>query len=112
MERAMLGRTKRLFITGAAVVLAGCSGSGSPETDLPDSAALTVPGEPGGGSQPALAESVARAPSGSPAATSTPPAQRTPAQSEPVLKQPPPPRDTRPSIPWPPDTISLRRDTL
>lgn len=111
MERAMLGRTKRLFIAGAAVVLAGCSGSGSPETDLPDSAALTVPGEPGAGSQPAQAESVERAPSGSPAA-STPPAQRTPAQSEPVLKQPPPPRDTRPSIPWPPDTISLRRDTL
>lgn len=112
MKRAIFVRMKGLLIGVAAVSLGACVGSGNPEADLPDSAALTVPGEPGAGSLPVQPESVARAPSGSPSATSAPPAQRTPSQSQPVLKQPPPPRDTRPSIPWPPDTITLRRDTL
>lgn len=111
MQRATLGQMKLLVIAVGAAWLAGCAGSGSPESDVPDSAALAVPGEPGSGYQPVQAESATPAPSGSSAAPSTPPVQRTPAESEPVLKQPPPPRDTRPSIPWPPDTITLRRDT-
>lgn len=111
MERATPGQMKRLFIVGAVVVLAGCTGSGSPEGDLPDSAALTVPAEPVEAPAPVQGESVAPTPVVRPPATASPPVQRTPAQSEPVLKQPPPPRDTRPSIPWPPDTITLRRDT-
>lgn len=108
MARATLGQMKRFFVVAAAaaaVALAGCTGSGSPEGDLPDSAALTVTAEPVEASVPIQADSVARAPSRTPGGSSTP------AQSEPVLKQPPPPRDTRPSIPWPPDTITLRRDT-
>lgn len=106
MARATLGQMKRLFVVAAAVALAGCTGSGSREGDLPDSAALTVTAEPVDAPVPIQADSVARAPSRTPGATATPPTQ-----SEPALKQPPPPRDTRPSIPWPPDTITLRRDT-
>ncbi len=108
MACATLGQMKRLFVAGAAVALAGCAGctgSGSPEADLPDSAALTVTAEPVEAPAPIHADSVARAPSRVPGVGSTP------VQSEPALKQPPPPRDTRPSIPWPPDTITLRRDT-
>lgn len=100
MERAMLGQTKRLFIATAAAALAGCTGPGSSESDVPDSAALTVPGEPAAAPQPTPAESVTPAPGRTSGAS---PAR--PAQSEPVLIQPPPPRDTRPSIPWPPDTL-------
>ena len=111
MQRATLGQMKLLVIAIAAAGLAGCTGSGSPEGDASDSAAPIVPGAPGAGYQPAQAESATRTPSGSSAAPATRPAQRTPAQSEPVLKQPPPPRDTRPSIPWPPDTITVKRYT-
>ena len=111
MPRATLEQMKRLFVAAAAVALAGCVGSGGPEGDAPDSAALAVPGVPSATSQAVPAESVTRAPNPSPRGSSATPAGQTPAQSEPELKQPPPPRDTRPSIPWPPDTITLRRDT-
>lgn len=106
MERATLGQVKRLFITAVATAaLAGCTGSGSPESGVPDSAALTVAEEPAAAPERAKADSVTHAPSRAPAAGSTSPARQAPAQSEPALKQPPPPRDTRPSIPWPPDTL-------
>jgi hypothetical protein len=104
MERATLGHIKRLLMTAAAAALAGCTGTGGSES-VPDSAALTVAGEPAAAPQPAQAESVTSAPGRTSGASPTPPARRTPAQSEPVLIQPPPPRDTRPSIPWPPDTL-------
>ena len=111
MPRATLKQMKRVFIAAAAAALAGCAGSGAPEADLPDSAALTVPGEPARATQGVPAESsVTGSPAGSQGSGSAP-ARQPAGQSEPVLKQPPPPRDTRPSIPWPPDTITLRRDT-
>lgn len=101
MERAIFMRMKRLFIAVAAVVLGACTGSGSSEAERPDSAMAQVPADPVAGPQPIQAESVARAPTQAPV-QSTP---TQPTRSEPVLKQPPPPRDTRPSIPWPPDTL-------
>ena len=110
MPRATLEQMKRLFVAAAAAALAGCVGSGVPESDVPDSAALAVPGEPATAPRAVPAESVTPVPGGSPGSGSAP-ARQPPAQSEPVLRQPPPPRDTRPSIPWPPDTITLRRDT-
>ena len=104
MERAKLGQRKQLLIAAAAAALAGCTGSGSSETELPDSARLTVPEAPAPGTQPA-SDSVARTPARAPAASPTTPPRQTPAQPEPGLIQVPPPRDTRPSIPWPPDTL-------
>lgn len=105
MERAIFVRMKRLFMGVTAVSLAACTGAGSPEGKLPDSTALTVPGAPAAAPLPAQADSVTLAPTRTPGASSTTPARQTPAQSDPVLIQPPPPRDTRPSIPWPPDTL-------
>lgn len=111
MERAMIGRTKRLLIvTGMA--LGACTGPGTQESDLPDSAALTVPADPAATPGPVQPESVTRAPATTPTGAATPPAQRAPTQSEPVLRRPPPPRDTRPSIPLPMETLTVRRDTL
>lgn len=104
MKRGIFVRMKRLYVGIAAVSLAACTGGGSPEDELPDSAAFAVPAEPAPTLQPAQADSVTRTPGRTPAAT-TPPARRTPAQSAPAPIQPPPPRDTRPSIPWPPDTL-------
>lgn len=105
MECAKLGQIKQILIVVAAAALTGCSGSGSSETVLPDSAALTVSEAPAPDSQPGQAESVTPAPGRTPTASPAPAPRQEPAQSEPVLKQPPPPRDTRPSIPWPPDTL-------
>ena len=104
MERAKLGQRKQLLIAAAAAALAGCTGSGSSETELPDSTRLAVPEAPETGSQPAQPDS-ATTPARSPAASPTTPARQTPAQADPGLIQVPPPRDTRPSIPWPPDTL-------
>lgn len=101
MQRAIFVRMNRLLITAAALALVGCTGSGSPEAELPDSALTQVPADPVASPQPAPADTLTAAPA-------QVPAQGTPArpsQGEPVLRQPPPPRDTRPSIPWPPDTI-------
>ena len=103
MGRATFAKTKRFLVAAVAAAFAGCTGSGIPESDAPDSATLTVPGEPVASPQPVQAESVTHTPSRTTGGGST--------TSEPVLKQPPPPRDTRPSIPWPPDTLPMRRDT-
>ena len=95
----------------AAAGLAGCTGSGSPETDLPDSAMLSVPADPAATPQPAQAESLrgtrTETPTGS-AVTPVPPA--TPARTRPPLQPPTEARDIRPSIPYPPDTLTYRRD--
>lgn len=106
MERAIFVRMKRLVIAAVAAALGACTGPGSPEAELPDSALTQVPADPVAAPQPVQAESVTRAPSQAP--TASQPARPTPAQpsrTEPPLRQPPPPRDTRPSIPWPPDTL-------
>lgn len=104
MEYAIFVRMKRLSMGIAALSLAACT-VGNPEADRPDSAAFTVPAEPVEAPAPARTDSVTPAPVVRAPATATPPVQRTPAQSEPARIQPPPPRDTRPSIPWPPDTL-------
>lgn len=111
MERTIFVRMKRLFMGVTAAALAACTGAGSPEADLPDSAALAAPADSVAATGPIQTESVARAPATTPPSTTSPPARRTTDQSEPVLKQPAPPRDTRPSIPWPQDTLTLRPDT-
>ena len=101
MQRAIFLRMNRLLITAAAVALGGCTGSGSPQAELPDSALTQVLTDPVAAPQPAPADTVTPAPTQAPAQGT--PAR--PSQAEPALRQPPPPRDTRPSIPWPPDTI-------
>lgn len=101
MQRAIFVRMNRLLITAAAVALGGCTGSGSQQAELPDSAMTQVQADPVTTPQPAPADTVSPAPTRAPAQGT--PAR--PSQAEPVLRQPPPPRDTRPSIPWPPDTI-------
>lgn len=101
----MLGQMKLLLVASAAAALAGCTGSGDQPGELSDSAALTVPAEPAPASQPAQADSTTPAPGRTSGASPAPPVRRSPTQSDPPLTQPPPPRDTRPSIPWPPDTL-------
>lgn len=101
MERAIFVGMKRHFIAITAVALGACTGSGSSEAELPDSTVAQVPADTIAAPRPVQVESVTRAPAQTPTTSPTPPVQR----PEPGLKQPPPPRDTRPSIPWPPDTI-------
>lgn len=96
----------------AAMLLGACSGSGPREADLPDSAQLQAPADPPGAPQPAQTESPGTAGSQSPTGNRTPPAQpATPQRGRPILTAPPDARDIRPSIPYPPDTLT-RRDTL
>lgn len=101
MEHAIFARMKLLSVALAALALGACTDAGRREAELQDSALLQAPGEPAPAAQPAQAESVTSAPSRTPPQTIRP-AQ--PPVAEPV-RQPPPPRDTRPSIPYPPDTL-------
>ncbi len=110
MKRAIFVRMKRLSMVFTALALGACTGSDTREPELPDSALTQVPADPAAAPQPIQPESLTRAPSQAPATSQTP-AQRAPATStkrtgtESGVKQPPPARDTRPSIPYPPDTL-------
>ena len=105
MERMTIVRRSWLTGAAAAVALAACTGAGSREADLPDSAMLQVPADPAAAPQPIQAESVTRAPARAPSGSATP-TQATPTTpARPPLRQPPEARDIRPSIPDPPDTI-------
>ena len=101
-----------VLAAAAAGLLGACTGSGSREADLPDSAMLTVPADPAATPQPAQAESARATRSETPArssATPVPPA--TPARTRPPLTPPSEARDIRPSIPYPPDTLTpIRRE--
>ena len=100
-----------VLAAAAATLLAACTGSGSREADLPDSALLTVPADPAATPQPAQAES-ARTSRETPArSSSTPVPPATPSRTRPPLTPPSEARDIRPSIPYPPDTLTpIRRD--
>ena len=99
----------RLAVVVAAVAVSACTAGGNGEAELPDSALLQVPADPAGAAQPVRADTVTpRAPlTSKEPSTSTPvaPVQPTRRPDDEPIRQPPPPRDTRPSIPWPPDTL-------
>lgn len=105
MERITIVRMARLAFAAAVAALGACTGSGKPESDLPDSAMLQVPADPAAAAQPIQAESVTRAPAHTPTRSATPAPPGTTTSPRPPLRQPPEARDIRPSIPYPPDTL-------
>lgn len=109
MERVRFGAAIGLTVVLAAVALSACTAREDAAVDLPDSATLQVPPDPAGAPQPVRADSVTpRAPSSRKEPPTPPPVapvQPTRRQDDEPIRQPPPPRDTRPSIPWPPDTL-------
>lgn len=108
MERTNMVKMGWLVTAAAAAALSGCTGSGSPEAEAPDSAMLQAPADPAAAPQPIQAESISQAPARTPTGSATP-AQPTPTTpARPPLRQPPEARDIRPSIPYPPDTIQRR----
>jgi len=113
----MFVRMKGLCIVAGIAMLGGCTSGEGDAARLPDSAALEAPAEPAPAVLPVQAESVSTTRAEPSRSTTTPPARPSttprarPATTQPgrnaapVLRQPPPPRDTRPSIPYPPDTL-------
>ena len=101
MGRATVVRMKSLVAVAAAAALGACTDAGTREAALQDSA-IQANEQPAPAAQPVQGESVTTAPStGTPRPATSP----RPTQTEQPLRRPPPPRDTRPSIPYPPDTI-------
>lgn len=109
MYRVNVGLMKRFCIAATVVTLGGCTSSKPESAQLPDSAALGAPAEPAAAAVPVQAESGSTPREEPSRSTTTPPARPGTTQpgrnTAPVLRQPPPPRDTRPSIPYPPDTL-------
>lgn len=105
----MFVRMKGLCIVVGIAMLGGCTSGEGDAARLPDSAALEAPAEPAPAAIPVQAESGSMTSTEPSRSTTTPPARPATTQpgsnTAPVLRQPPPPRDTRPSIPYPPDTL-------
>ncbi len=105
----MFVRMKALCIVAGISMLGGCTSGEGDAARLPDSAALEAPAEPAPAALPVQAESGSTTRTEPSRSTTTPPTRPATTQpgrnTAPVLRQPPPPRDTRPSIPYPPDTL-------
>ncbi len=112
MDRVKFVRMQGLRIAAATALLGGCTSGDGDAARLSDSAALGgsgAPAEPAPAALPVQAESgsaIRTETSRSPTTPLAPPAATQPRRNTaPVLREPPPPRDTRPSIPYPPDTL-------
>lgn len=109
MDRVGFGRVNAFAVVLAAVALSACAGGRNEKADLPDSAMLEVPADPAGAPQPARTDTLTpAAPSARKEPATTPRGireQPVPERTDGDVRQPAPARDTRPSIPWPPDTL-------